>query len=167
MFYRALAEQQTISAWALRLLIVTLARTSEVRLAPFVEFEGDIWSLPGSRTKNGLARRIPLVGEAAKVVEHCRQQSPNGLLFPAYKGQAISDAAMATLMKRSGYKTRPHGFRATFRTWVEEQTETPFEVKEAALGHVVDSQTVGAYQRSDRLQKRRLLLEKWEAFLVA
>ena len=42
MFYRALAEQQTISAWALRLLIVTLARTSEVRLAPFVEFEGDI-----------------------------------------------------------------------------------------------------------------------------
>jgi integrase len=167
MFYRALAEQQTVSAWALRLLIVTLARTSEVRLAPFVEFEGDIWSLPGSRTKNGLARRIPLVGEAVKVVEHCRRQSPNGLLFPAYKGQAISDAAMATLMKRSGYKTRPHGFRATFRTWVEEQTETPFEVKEAALGHVVDSQTVGAYQRSDRLQKRRLLLEKWEAFLIA
>lgn len=166
-FYRELIGQQTVSAWALRLLMVTLARTSEVRLAPFAEFAEDVWNLPGSRTKNGLARRVPLVSEAANVLAHCRQQSPNGLLFPAYKGQAISDAAMATLMKRAGYSARPHGFRATFRTWVEEQTDAPFEVKEAALGHVVDSQTVGAYQRSDRLQKRRLLLEKWEAFLLA
>ena len=37
----------------------------------------------------------------------------------------------------------------------------------AALGHVVDTGVVGAYQRSDRLAKRRVLLEQWEQFLTA
>ena len=66
----------------------------------------------------------------------------------------MSDAAMSAFMKREGYEARPHGFRATFRTWVEEQTETPFEVKEACLGDVVDDGVVKAYQRSNRLKAR-------------
>lgn len=64
---------------------------------------------------------------------------------------------MATLMKRQGLAYQPHGFRASFRTWVEENADAQFEVKEACLGHVVD-----AYQRSDRLDKRRALLELWD-----
>ena len=59
--------------------------------------------------------------------------------------------AMSSLMKREGYEARPHGFRSTFRTWVEEKTDTPFEVKESALAHHVDAGVVSAYQRSDRL----------------
>ena len=49
---------------------------------------------------------------------------------------------------------------------MEEQTDTPFEVKESCLGHAVDTGVVGAYQRSDRLEKRRALLEQWERFLL-
>ena len=71
---------------------------------------------------------------------------------------------MSRLMEREGLDYRPHGFRATFRTWVEEQTDTPFEVAEAVLGHVVEGEVARAYQRSDRLQKRRDLLEKWTKF---
>jgi len=41
---------------------------------------------------------------------------------------------MSKFMRENKCKARPHGFRATFRTWVEEQTDTPFEVKEACLG---------------------------------
>lgn len=72
---------------------------------------------------------------------------------------------MSVFMRREGYTVRPHGFRATFRTWVEEQTETPYEVKEAALGHRVDNEVVRAYQRSDRLQKRLRLMRQWSIFL--
>jgi len=39
---------------------------------------------------------------------------------------------------------------------VEEQTDMPFEVKEAALGHKVDTGVIAAYQRSDRMEKRRV-----------
>lgn len=166
-FYQWLAVQEGVSALALRFLMLTLARTSEVRLATFDEIEGDIWTLPAERTKTAREHRIPLTDAALAVVEQCRKQSPNDYLFPAYKGKPISDAAMSALMGRENLVARPHGFRATFRTWAEEQTDTPFEVKEAVLGHAVDTGVVGAYQRSDRLEKRRHVLGIWSKYLTA
>jgi integrase len=164
-FYKWLKGQDIVSAHALRLLILTVARTTEVRMSSLSEFEDDIWLLPHDRTKTGVTRRIPLVKEAREIVQG-RAVTEEGFLFPAYRGRPISDAAMATLMKRAGYSARPHGFRASFRTWVEEQTDAAFEVKEACLGHAVDTGVVGAYQRSDRLEKRRHLLERWEEFIL-
>ena len=160
-FYKWLCTIEGVSARALRFLMVTLGRTSEVRLAEASEIQGEIWTLPRSRTKSGIERRIPLVGEARKLV------TKEGVLFPAHKGQPISDAAMATLMRRNGYDARPHGFRSTFRTWCEEVTGADFETKESCLGHIVDTGVVGAYQRSDRFEKRKKLLEQWETFLLA
>jgi integrase len=165
-FYVWLTSAPGISALALRFLMLTLARTSEVRLATFDEIKDDVWHLPASRTKTNRDRRIPLCPEALQVVAEARRLSPNEYLFPAYKGQPISDAAMATLMKRKGYEARPHGFRASFRTWAEEMTATPFEVKEGVLGHVVDTEVVRSYQRSDLLEERRALLRQWAEFLV-
>ena len=166
-FYSWLHTFEHTAALALRFLMLTVARTSEVRLATFDEIDGDVWTLSPKRTKTGREHRIPLTPEALKVVEKARERSPNEFLFPALKEKPISDMAMSTFMKREGYDARPHGFRASFRTWVEEQTDTPFEVKEAALGHIVDAGVVGAYQRSDRLEKRRSLMDLWANWLLA
>lgn len=165
-FYEWLCTLDHTAALALRFLMLTVGRTSEVRLATFDEFEGEVWTLTPERTKTGREHRVPLTSEALKVVMAARERSPNEYLFPALKQQPISDMAMSSFMKREGYEARPHGFRATFRTWVEEQTDTPFEVKEAALGHMVDAGVVGAYQRSDRLEKRRALMLEWSKFLA-
>ena len=89
-----------------------------------------------------------------------------GNLFAAYLGKPLSDMAMTSLLSRAGHEARPHGFRSTFRTWAEECTKADFETKEACLGHAVDTGVVGAYQRSDRLAKRRKLLEEWRSFLT-
>lgn len=159
-FYQWLCTVDGVSALALRFLMLTCARTSEVRLATFDEIDGNVWTLPAGRTKTGVERRIPLTAEALRVVELCRKRSKH-YLFPAHRGQPISDAAMATLMKRNDYEARPHGFRATFRTWCEEATNADYETKESALGHVVDVGVAGAYQRSDRFEKRRSLLRDW------
>ncbi len=160
-FYQCLTNLPGAVPLALRFLILTVARTSEVRLARFDEVEGDVWTLPGDRTKTGQEHRIPLTDEALSVVKTARTQSETVYLFNAVRGKPLSDMAMSLFMKREGHEARPHGFRATFRTWVEEQTETPFEVKETALGHAVDTGVVGAYQRSDRLAKRRILMNTW------
>ena len=165
-FYQWLCTKGLTSTLALRFLMLTLARTSEIRLATFVEIEDDIWVIPKERTKTGIEHRIPLVPEAQAIVAQCRQSGDHTLLFPSPTGKPMSDATMSRFMEREGYKARPHGFRATFRTWVEEQTNTEYEVKETTLGHKVDKGVVGAYQRSDRLGKRRVLQEKWESFLV-
>lgn len=165
-FYQWLCSKETISALALRFLILTVARTSEVRLATFEEIDGDIWILPPARTKTLQEHRIPLSDEALQVVEKARRISDQLILFPTSGGKPMSDATMSRFMEREGYQARPHGFRATFRTWVEETTDTPYEVKESALGHKVDSGVVGAYQRSDRLEKRRALMEDWASFVT-
>ncbi len=156
-FYQWLKPEPGVVPLALRCLILTVARTTEVRLARFDEIEDDVWTLSGERTKTGQKHRIPLTKEALSVLQAAREQSNNENLFNAVRGKPMSDMAMSLFMKREGYEARPHGFRASFRTWVEEQTDTPFEVKESALGHAVDAGVVGAYQRSDRLEKRRVL----------
>lgn len=100
-------------------------------------------------------------------MDECKVISCGTHLFPSYRGKPISDAAMSTFMKREGYVARPHGFRATFRTWVEETTDVAFEVKESALGHQVDGKVVQAYQRSDRLEKRKKLMNEWANYLLS
>ena len=165
-FYRWLRTKDSVAAKALRFLMLTVARTTEIRLARIDEFEGDIWTLSPERTKTGQTHRVPLTPEALEVVETSQESARNGYLFASHRGKPMSDAAMSSFMKREGYVARPHGFRATFRTWVEETTDIPFEVKESALGHRFESEIVRAYQRSDLLGKRRQLLLDWEGFLL-
>lgn len=164
-FYSLLQNTSGVAALALRFLILTVARTSEVRLATFDEIDGNVWCLSAARTKTGREHRVPLSDEALRVVRQARDIAENEYLFSSYRGKPMSDAAMSKFMRTNGYTARPHGFRSSFRTWCEEQTDFPFEVKEAALGHTVDMGVVGAYQRSDRLEKRRMLMDQWSVFV--
>ncbi len=164
-FYQWLCTKTTISAFALRFLILTIARTSEVRFATYDEIDDNVWVLEPHRTKNNRYHRIPLTDEAHEVIALAKTSDNQTLLFPTHTGKAMSDATMSRFMEREGYEARPHGFRATFRTWVEETTDTPYEVKESALAHQVGSETERAYQRSDLLQKRRLLQNQWVEYL--
>ena len=165
-FYAKLVSQSATSALALRFLILTAARTSEVRLATFDEVDGDIWHLSGERTKTGRVHRVPLTEEALGVVKLAHDRAENEFMFSSYRGRPLSDVAMSKLMREQGFDARPHGFRSSFRVWAEEQTDATFEVKEACLGHAVDAGVVGAYQRSDRLARRQNLLIQWEKFVV-
>ena len=112
-------------------------------------------------------QRIPLKSEALRVVAEAQQSAKQTLLFPSPPGKLMSNATLARYMEREGLDARPHGFRATFRTWAEEQTDAAYEVKETILGHKVGSSVERAYQRSDLLDGRRSLLERWAGFLMS
>ncbi len=165
-FYNWLCSKQQVSVFALRFLILTLARTSEVRFARVDDVQDGVWIIPAENTKSNRENRVPLTDEALNVILMARTNDDQSLLFPSPRGKALSDAAMSKFMKDNGYTARPHGFRASFRTWVEEQTDAQYEVAEAALGHTVDGEVARAYQRSDRFKKRKKLLEQWMAFLT-
>ena len=68
-FYRSLGTN--VSSLALRFLMLTLARSGEVRAAPASEITGDVWDIPPERTKTATGRRVPPVKEAVKVVGLC------------------------------------------------------------------------------------------------
>lgn len=160
-FYAWLCGVKGTPARALQFLMLTVARTSEVRFATREQISDGLWTIPAQYTKTGKEHRVPLVQEALSLA------SGDGILFPSPSGKPLSDMAMSMLMRREGFEARPHGFRATFRSWAEECTDASFEVKESCLGHAVDVGIVGAYQRSDRLEKRRELLSEWASFLTA
>jgi len=166
-FYEWLTIQTGVAALALRFLILTAGRTTEVRLAKFDEIEDGVWSLAAERTKTNTARRIPLTDEALRVVTVAKDRAVNEYLFPSYKGKPLSDSAMSKLMREAGYEARPHGFRSTLRTWAEECTEADYATKETLLGHHVDSGVVGIYQRSDRIEKRKKILAEWSCFCTS
>lgn len=166
-FYQLLTEKPHMSCLALRFLMLSALRTSELRFAKYVHLDGDVLIIPAEHTKTDTKHRLPLTTEMHSVIKLARQSQGQELLFPSPTGKAMSDATMARYMEREGLEYRPHGFRATFRTWAEEQTNIEYEVKETALGHKVGSNVGRAYQRSDLLDKRRALLEGWEAFLTA
>lgn len=68
---------------------------------------------------------------------------------------------MSRLMERRSMKERPHGFRSSLRVWLAEATDTPHDVAEMMLAHVAGTSVERAYRRTDYLDRRRVLLEKW------
>ena len=68
---------------------------------------------------------------------------------------------LSRMMERRGLEARPHGFRTSSRAWLAEATDAPHEVAETMLGHVVDGSVVRAYRRTDFLEQRRVLVERW------
>jgi integrase len=73
------------------------------------------------------------------------------LVFPGQRrGRPLSDMALLMLLRRMGRgDLTAHGFRSTFSDWAAEQTNTPSEVREMALAHVVgDNGQRNVYRRS-------------------
>lgn len=65
---------------------------------------------------------------------------PTNLEFPAPRGGALSDMAMAQLLKRMNQpEITVHGFRSTFRDWAGQTTQFGHEEVEMALAHTITS----------------------------
>ena len=112
--------------------------------------------------------QVPLTAEALQVIEQAKAWEQNGNLFASKTGRTIlSDVALSKYLRETrGLPYKPHGFRATLRTWLEEQTEVAFEVREAVLAHKEANRTVRTYIRTDYLDERRAVQEQWAAFCL-
>jgi integrase len=69
-------------------------------------------------------------------------------------------------MERRGMAARPHGFRSSLRDWLAEATDAPHEVAETILAHVAGTSVQRAYRRTDYLEQRRALLNRWASFVT-
>ena len=153
---------------ALEFLILTAARSGEVRGATWDEIDLDraVWTVPADRMKAKVEHVVPLSDRACEILEEARQLGTSGVMFPGMKsGKPMSDMTMSKLVKELGFASDVHGFRTSFRVWVQEKTNTPFEVAEKALAHKTSNKVVAAYARSDLFEKRRALMEAWARFL--
>jgi integrase len=163
-FYASL-EEPTLTHLALRLLILTGVRSTPLRNIRLDQIEGDVWTVPAESMKGRKGAtnpfRVPLSPEAQRIIELARPHARNGFLFPNTRGGVISDMTLSRMMERRGLEARPHGFRTSLRTWLAEATDAPHEVAEGVLAHIVDGGVVRAYRRTDYLEQRAKLADRW------
>src|SRR6056297_3327082 len=163
-FYVSL-EEPSLTHLALRLLILTGVRAGPLRNLQLDQINGDVWTIPAEAMKGRKGAtedfRVPLSIEAQRVIDLARPHARNGFLFPNTRGGVISDMTLSRHMQRRGLEARPHGFRTSLRTWLAEATDAPHEVAEAMLAHVADSGVVRAYRRTDYLEQRAKLADRW------
>ena len=153
---------------AIELLVLTATRSGEVRLANWseVDLEAKTWTIPAERMKMKEEHIIPLSDRALDVLQQAKALGGDGLKFPGMRsGRPMSDMTMSKLVKELGYPVDIHGFRTSFRTWVQEQTNTAHEVAERALAHKTTNKVAAAYARSDLFEKRRELMDSWANFI--
>jgi integrase len=122
-------------------------------------------AVTGAEAKpSDLPRLAPLMGGA--------------LIFPTMKrDRPFSDMALSAVMRRmnekhakgaptpwrdlDGREAVPHGWRATFRTWIDDTRPEDAEAAEKALAHEDRNRVAAAYRRSDLLERRAPLMAAW------
>ncbi|WP_233589065.1 tyrosine-type recombinase/integrase [Falsigemmobacter faecalis] len=117
-----------------------------------------LWEVPEARMKAGPIMELPS--------EALQETGGQGYVFPGTKaGRPLSDMTLSKLVKELGFPVDVHGFRTSFRTWAQEQTNYPREVAEAAMAHRTGDKAEQAYTRSDLFEKRREMMGEWAAYL--
>ena len=174
-FMEELRINQSISALALRFLILTATRTSEVLKAEWAEIDlkTAVWTIPAERMKARREHRIPLTKESIIILKETPKIHGNPYVFPGSRSnRPLSNMALLQLMRGMGYGVNedrgdyvPHGFRSSFRDWSGEVSSYPRDVAEMALAHTIQNKVEAAYRRGDLFEKRRKMMDDWEAYL--
>lgn len=168
-FYADLRTRTAMAAKALTFTCLTGSRTGEVLGMRWEEldFEEMVWTCPADRMKTGLSHRVPLTDEMLAILKPLKAMQSEYVFEGQKRHRPLSNMAMLMLLRRMGVEgVTVHGFRSTFRDWAAEMTNVPREVAEMSLSHRIGSQVEQAYARSDLLEKRRALMEKWSNFVT-
>lgn len=152
-------------AAALRLMLFTAARNSEVAGLPWSEIHGDEWHLPAARNKSKRDRLTPLVDEALLIL---RKQPKGRYVFEGGRGGAMTKkqveralaAACEKLAEQGIEKFTPHDLRRTVETGMA-SIGIAQETRDRVLDH--KDQSVGAkvYNQHDYKAEKRAALEAW------
>ena len=171
-FVAHLHARLSVPRLALEFLILTAARSGEVRGAKWneIDLKAKLWTIPGSRMKVGKEHVVPLSGAAIDVLERARQfHAPcSNLVFPGRDvRRPLSDMTLLKILRYADLPYTVHGFRSAFRDWAAEQTSYSGEVAEAALAHTVANKVEAAYRRTNYLEKRRVMMADWAIYCTS
>jgi integrase len=142
---------------ALKLLLLLGQRHNEVANMTWTEVDLDsgIWTIPGERAKNGLAHRVPLVGEAMRILRGLSWKGER--LFPhELRGsfeRARAAASVATI--------RAHDLRRTCGTGLAELGVEYTTIKKV-LNHSEGGDVTAIYNRHSYDNEKRDALTRWD-----
>lgn len=166
-FMRKLDAEDSRAARCLQFLILTGCRTAEAIGARWdeIDFEHAVWSVPAVRMKGKELHQVPLSDAALAVLKEVGTRGKSDFIFSNRDhSKSLATNALRRLMKTMNQDCTVHGFRSTFRTWLQEKTDFSHDLCEISLAHVVGNATSRSYAKSNQLEKRRPMMAKWAAF---
>lgn len=152
---------------ALRLILLTLVRKSELRLARWenVDLQKAEWEIPAEQSKNGKAHIVYLSRQAQECFKKLRRIYPDtAVVLPARN--SWSEPISASLLNRALARARGklahftvHDLRRTASTHLAER-KYESDVVEKALNHTIKG-VRGVYNRAQYAEQRRTMLQEW------
>jgi len=171
LFWRQLDCQRNamvITVYAAKLLMLTMLRKSELRLAKWdeVDLVNGRWDIPAARMKMGRPHRVYLSRQAAALLRHLHRVTGSGdYIFPTRfvggAGNPIGDATLNHFFKRLDFgvpEFSPHGTRGTAATLLREHGFGR-DVVELLLSHQERSAVVAAYTHAELADERTRALQ--------
>jgi integrase len=157
---------------ALKLLLLTFVRTTELRAAEWIEIDwkkGE-WRIPASRMKMKQEHIVPLSKQSLSLLKELRLYSGNREhLFPNWQKPTgyMSENTMLYALYRMGYHSRTtgHGFRSTASTILNENGFRA-DVIERQLAHTERNNVRAAYNHAQYLTERREMMQWWADYLA-
>ena len=160
-----LRQQRDIVSAAVQFIALTCSRLTEALGARWNEISGDIWTVPAERMKSGKAHRVPLSRQALEVLQALPRDGDLIFHRPRHPDHRLHHTEPLRLMRRLGRTETVHGMRSAFRDFASERTRFPYETCERVLAHRFGSEAARAYDRTDRLEERRKLMQTRATFL--
>jgi integrase len=157
---------------AMRFLMLTFVRTSEMIRATWDEFDFDdkTWLIPAAKMKMRRDHIVPLSNQAMAILEELKVHNGHRpWVFPndARPHKHMSNGTIIRAIRRMGYqdKMTGHGFRALAMTTIMEKLGYRREVVDRQLAHARESKTIAAYDRAEFLDERRKMMQDYADYI--
>ena len=116
-----LSTADTVTKLAFEFLVLTAARSGEVRLATWDEIDwvARKWTVPAERMKARREHRVPLAGRSIEVLRQSEEldDGTSEFVFPGLRGNPLSDMVFTAMLRRLEIPAVAHGFRSSFKDW--------------------------------------------------
>ena len=159
---------------AMKFMILTFVRSSELRLANWDEFDIEskepLWIIPAERMKMKKTHHVPLSRQAVEILVNMQKYfDPEGYVFPQVRTpeKPMSENTLLYFSNRLGYAGRNtiHGFRTVASTVLNESSKWSPDVIELQLAHQESNKVRKAYNRAEHLDERRKMMEWWSDYI--
>jgi integrase len=171
--FLAAIKGERVSEIAVRLLVLTMTRTVEVRTAEWTEIDlaGAEWRIPPHKMKKRRLHVVPLAPQTVALLEELKPITGGGrFLFPNRRDprRPMGATTIAAVFARAGYEGQfsPHGTRGTASTILREEGFAHRAV-ELQLAHLDRDKTRRAYDHAELLPARREMLQTWADMIDA
>jgi integrase len=165
-------QGQPSTEYALRIAPYVFVRPGELRAAEWTEFdlEAAEWRIPAQHTKMRREHLVPLAAQVVVLLRELNALTGDAvLLFPSLTSisRSISDNSMNAALRRLGFgkdEMTAHGFRSMASTRLNELGFHP-DLIELQLAHAERNKVRGAYNKAQRLEERRNMMQAWADYL--